>query len=772
SFRELLARVREVTLGAYAHQDLPLDKLVEELKPERDLSYTPLFQVMFVLQNAPMPPLELEGLTLNLLEFESGTAKFDVTLYVEDTEKGLKGSLEYNTDLFDAASIARMAEHLQTLLEGIVANPNQRLSDLPLLSATELQRLLVEWNDTRADYPKDVCIHELFQAQVERSPDAIAVVFEGEQLTYQQLNCRANQLAHHLQTLEVGPEILVGIHVERSIEMVVGLLGILKAGGAYVPIDPAYPQERLAYILSDSKVSVLLTQKHLVAKLPTHQTRVFCFDVDWKLIFQESEENLVSKVQSKNLAYVIYTSGSTGKPKGVLVTHQNLVQSTCARLCYYNEPVTRFLLVSSFAFDSSVAGIFWTLCQGGILQLPQHNAQQDPLKLSQLIAQTHVSHLLTIPSLYAQILAQALPQQLVWMRTVIVAGEPCPRDMIGLHGERLPHTSLFNEYGPTEATVWSSVYKCRSQEQTIHTSIGRPIINTQIYILDSYLQPVPIGVAGELHIGGVGLARGYLNHPELTQAKFIPNPFSDELGTRLYKTGDLARYLPDGNIEFLGRIDNQVKIHGFRIEPREIEAVMLQHPKVQETIVIAREDQPGNKRLVAYVVLNQEFTSITSNLRRFLQKQLPDYMIPSTFVVLEALPLTPNGKVDCRALPAPSQARSELEETFVPPRTPLEEVLAGIWAEILKLERVGVYDNFFELGGHSLLATQVISRVRKAFQVELPLNQLFELPTVADIAEAIEKLKENNTKLQTPIIVPVFREAGRMKLSSLIKKDQ
>jgi len=745
SFRQLLGRVREITLGACAYEDLPFEKLIQTLQPDRNLSHNPLFQVAFVLE-PPMPALNC-GWTMSQLDIQTDTAKLDLTLELDERPKGIIGRFEYNTDLFEASTISRMIGHFQTLLEGIVADPDKRLWELPLLTVAEQQQLMA-LNHTKVDYPLEACIHQLFEAQVERTPDAVAVVFENEQLTYRELNRRANQLAHHLQKLGVEPEMLVGICVERSLEMVVGLLGILKAGGAYLPLDPSYPQERLAFMLEDAQVSVLLTQQKLLAGLPEYKAHRFCLDTDWELVAQESEEKPVSRVTTDNLAYTIYTSGSTGKPKGVLVIHQNLVHSTSARLSYYSEPITSFLLLSSFAFDSSIAGIFWTLCQGGILVLPPDKFQQELLQLTKFIAQHQVSHLLSLPSLYTLILEQAEPQQLTCLRTVIVAGEPCSRELIERHSKQLAHTSLFNEYGPTEGTVWSSVYHCQPAGFRTQVPIGRPIANMQIYLLDKYLNPVPIGVPGEIHIGGAGLARGYLNRPELTNQKFIPNHFSDEPGQRLYKTGDLARYLSDGNIEFLGRIDNQVKIRGFRIEQGEVESTLLQHPTVRETAVIAREDIPGDKRLVAYVVPNPEQTPTIDGLRRFLKQKLPDYMVPSAFVLLDALPLTPNGKVDRPALPAPDQSRPDQSVTFVAPRSPIEQQLADIWAEVLRLEQVGIHDNFFELGGHSLLATQVISRLRQAFGVELPVRTLFEAPTVADLGARLETVRWAVQELQ------------------------
>jgi amino acid adenylation domain-containing protein len=736
-FRELLGRVRAVCVGAYAHQDLPFEKLVEELQPARNLSYSPLFQVMFALQNVPKQPLELPGIAVSLLAVDPGTAKFDLTLSMVQEGEELRGTVEYNTDLFDKTTITRLIGHFQTLLEGIVANPDQSIATLPLLTEAERQKFLLEWNRTQIEYPKNSGIQKLFEAQVERTPDALAVICGEERLSYQELNRRANQLAHHLQAFGVGPEVFVGIFVERSLAMVVGLMGILKAGGAYVPLDPMYPRERLAYMLADARTPILLTQQRLVERLPDHRAQVLCLDTDWEHISRESEENPVSTATADNAAYVIYTSGSTGRPKGVLITQRNVVHSTCARIAYYHEPVISFLLLSSFAFDSSVAGIFWTLCQGGTLVLPHGEGERDLEQLAMVIPQYRISHLLSIPSLYGLLLIQAKPTQLLSLHTAIVAGESCPKGLIERHRQLLPEVSLHNEYGPTEGTVWSSVYDCQSNALREVVPIGQPIANMQMYLLDAHWQPVPIGIPGELYIGGDGLARGYLTHPELTAERFLPNPFSNHPGARLYKTGDLARYLPDGNIEFLGRLDHQVKVRGFRIEVGEIEMVLGQHPGVQETVVVARTDGSGDRYLVAYIVPTPEWKPTSSELRHFLKEKLPDYLIPSIFVILQALPLTPNGKVDRQALPAPDQFPPEREESIVAPRTTIEEVLVDIWAQVLKRNQISIHDNFFDLGGHSLLATQLITRVRQAFQIEVPLRSLFETPTVAGLAMTI-----------------------------------
>jgi amino acid adenylation domain-containing protein len=589
-----------------------------------------------------------------------GFGETHFTLRVEFNREPYTDSiqLDLECDLTEIgnAQLEAIGSYYFETLTAMSNQPFARYESQCLLSEPEKYQQLMEWNNTATEHPQNWCIHQWFETQVANNPNAIALVFENQQLSYQELNCRANALAHYLQKLGVGPDVPVALCVERSPEMVVGILGILKAGGAYVPLDPAYPQEHLAFILEDTQVPVLLTQARLVPNLPTHKARVVCLDLDWHIIAQESQENPLGRTISDNLAYIIYTSGSTGRPKGVLVTHNNLIHSTSARSAYYLEPVTSFLLVPSFAFDSSVAVIFWTLCQAGTLILLKEGWQKDIWQLAKLIAQHHVSHWLSVPSLYKALLAHTEPSQLASLRTAIVAGESCSGEIVERHRQLLPHASLFNEYGPTEGTVWSSVYNCQNYNLNIAVPIGRPIANTQIYLLNSHLQPVPIGVAGELYLGGLGIARGYLNHPELTAQKFIAHPFSDAPGARLYKTGDLARYLPDGNIEFLGRIDFQVKVRGYRIELTEIEAVLQQHPGVRYAVVLARGEESSSKRLIAYIVPEQKFIS-TAQLRRFLRGKLPEHMVPNAFVILDALPLTPNGKVNRQLLPAPEQVQ-------------------------------------------------------------------------------------------------------------------
>ena len=768
SFKELLVRVKEVALAAYTYQDLPFEKLVAELQPERDLSRQPLFQVVFALQNvAPSADLQLSGLKTTSMTIHNKTAKFDLFLHLSDTSNGLTGWFEYSTDLFDAATISRMAGHFQTLLEGIVAAPDRCLLDLPLLTERERSQLLVEWNDTQVDYPQDACIHHLFEAQVAENPDAVAVVFVDagsgasqrveQQLTYGELNCRANQLAHHLRTLGVEPEVVVGICVERSLEMIVGILGILKAGGAYLPLNPRLPRERLAFMLEDARVSVLLTQERLVKSLPQTRAHVILLDKDCSAIATESTDNPISGVAPDNLTYVIYTSGSTGSPKGVLLEHRGLCNLAATQQKLFDVP-SRVLQFASFSFDACVFEVFITLVSGGTLLLSTQDSLMPGHTLIHLLREQAVTTVTLPPSVLAILPTENLPA----LRTIIVAGEACSPDLVDrwASGRR-----FFNAYGPTEATVCATVADCTSCN--MKPPIGHPIANVRCFVLNTQLQPVPIGVPGELYIGGAGLARGYLNRSDLTAERFIPNPFSNEPGERLYKTGDLARYLPDGNIEYIDRIDRQVKIRGFRIELNEIEAVLWQHPAVQTAAIATSEDVPGQKRLVAYVVQNPQYErtpkavadldaklapNIILEMRRFLQEKLPDYMVPSAFVLLDALPVTPNGKLDRSALPAPKSTRAKLEEDFVADRTPVEKQLVSLWTKVLGIENIGIKENFFELGGNSLLAAQLIAYVRETFSVELPVRCLFEQPTVEGLAQIIQTLHQKGISALTTAI--------------------
>ncbi|HVG59538.1 MAG TPA: amino acid adenylation domain-containing protein [Hyalangium sp.] len=751
-FRRLLDRVREVALGAFAHQDVPFEKLVEVLAPERDMGISPLFQVMFALQNAPEEGLHVEGLTLRELEdTETGTAKFDLTLDVMEVDGALQCSFEFNTDLFDREPIARMADHLRTLLEAVVAEPDRSITALPLLSEEERRQILGEWNATRRELPRAPFIHEWVEQQAERTPERAAVVFEERSLTYRELREASDRVAAALQARGVRPEVTVGLVFERSVEGVAALLGVLKAGGTYVPMDPAAPRERLEYMVSDSGARVLLTQRHLRPLLSFFSGEVLCLDVP-----EDVPASLPAPTRpaldGAHSAYVIYTSGSTGRPKGVQVSHANVLNSTFARHVAFPTVSKCYLMLAPFSFDPSVCGIFWTLINGGTLVLPPDALRESASEIPRLIARHRVTHLSFTPSLYSAVLDLASPEQLASLELIIVASEASPPALVERHSRVVPQAVLFNEYGPTESTVWATVDRCTPDPRATTVPIGRPISNMRAYVLDRHLNPVPPGVPGELYIAGDNLARGYFRRPELTAERFLPDPFAPVPGARMYRTGDLARFRRDGLIEFNGRVDHQVKIRGFRIELGEIEEVLTGHPGLLETAVIAREDRPGDKRLVAYVVAAEPPGPSSEELRAFLRVKLPEYMIPSSFVSMAALPLTANGKVDRRALPAPEVERAQ---EYVAPQGETEQRLAEIWAEVLGVPRVGRRDHFFELGGHSLLATQLISRVRRTFQVELPVRAIFDAPTLEHFAG---KLVEGPRPETGPVLAPVPRE--------------
>lgn len=767
TFIELLQQVRQMALDAYAHQDIPFDQLVETLQPQRHLSHSPLFQVMFVLQNSPSSKLELKDLQVTQIELERATAgaTFDLTLSMQEKDSAsgteLIGAFEYNANLFNADTIARMVESFHTLIEAIVANPQERIRTLPLLTASQKHQLLVEWNHTGTDYPQK-SIHQLFEEQVDKTPDAVALVFEDQQLTYQQLNSQANKLAHYLQFLGVEPEILVGVYLERSLEMIVGYLGILKAGGAYVPLDPNYPPERLNYMVADSQMSIILTHSsllpHLSLTLEQSQTKIICWDKDFEIeIASQSCDNPINNFTPENLAYVIYTSGSTGRPKGVLIQHSGLLNLVFWHLNNFQvKSSDRTTQLAGTAFDAAVWELWPYLVVGASIYLIKSEFLLSPEILQEKLTSHHIT-ISFIPTPLAEQLCLLPWSENTTLRTMLTGGDR----LNSYPSNKLPF-KFFNNYGPTENTVVTTSGQILSEESDgKFPPIGRPITNTQVYILDRYLQLLPIGIYGEIYIGGLSLARGYLNRPDLTSERFIANPFV--ANERLYKTGDLGRYLPDGNIDFLGRIDHQVKIRGFRIELGEIETVLTQHPQVQQVVVIVREDQPGNKYLTAYIVSATE-TLTSSELRQFLKEHLPEYMIPAAFVILKTLPLTPNGKVDRRILPKPETTNAELETAFVAPVTALETKLAEIWCTVLHREQVGIYDNFFELGGHSLLITSVISRIREHFSIVLPLRSLFTAPTIAELSQVItahqlEVQKQMATGMTVDTLPPLVPQA-------------
>jgi amino acid adenylation domain-containing protein len=779
TFRALLGQVRQTVLAALEHQDYPTLRLVQRLRPPRDLSRSPLCQAMFVLdkphrvaeQGVPAFArddtglgsalrINLGGIVMESIPLERRAATLDLVMLIIEATESLSASIRFNTDLFDAATIVRMAGHFRALLESLLRDPDAAIGDLAILTSAERRQLLVEFNDTGTADTRDICVHQLFEEQVRRTPDNVAVVFEAQQLSYAELNARANQLAHRLQALGVGPEVPVAVCMERCAEMVVGLLGILKAGGAYVPLDPAYPAERLSFMLTDARAAVLLTRGRIAPGNPGPGVHVLCLDVDQDAIAAESDRNLQSGAGAGNLAYILYTSGSTGQPKGVMVEHRGL----CNAITWIIQTLElsaedRCLLKTPITFDAAGRELFPTLLTGGTLVIAEADGHRDSCYLAATLRRAAISIFHCVPSLLQFLVEEPVFDNSLALRAVMCGGEALPTQLVTRFQSR-SKARLFNVYGPTETIIDSTCWLCEAANGGATSPIGRPIPNARIYILDSALRPAPIGVAGELHIGGMGLARGYLNRPELTAAKFIPDPFSVEPGARLFKTGDLARYLPDGNIEFLGRGDDQVKIRGVRIELGEIEAALGQHPAVRKVVVLAREDVPGDKRLVAYAIAD----STADELRRFLKDRLPDHLVPTAFVLLEAFPLLSSGKVDRRALPAPERTRPDLDKAFVAPRTPTEELLAGIWARLFDIERVGIHDNFFDLGGHSLLATQAISRMREALRVEIPLRRLFERPTVAGLADSIEGAHRAIQPLAAPPIVPVPR-TGDLVLS-------
>ena len=752
TFRELLSRVKQLAMEAYAHQDAPFEKLVEELQPKRDLSRTPLFQAMLVLQNTPAEELVLAGLRLTPVEFERKVAKFDLTFAMEETAEGLLGTIEYKADLFSRERIRHLSSHWRRLLESCTASPDTNIWALPLLEEPERRQIVEEWNRTEVEYPRQKTIVQLIEEQVQSTLEAIALVYEGRRLTYGELNKRANRLARWLQEQGVGPEVLVGLYLRRSLEMVVAVLGVLKAGGAYLPLDPETPSSRLKFVLEESAIGVVLTQTDLAGGLAHSGVPMLQLDGQPSAVEHYSAENLEPVASPDGAAYVIYTSGSTGEPKGVVNTHTGL----CNRLWWMQKQFRlgsydAVLQKTPYTFDVSVWEFFWPLLAGARLVLARPEGHRDSSYLTKLIVDQGVTTVHFVPSMLQSFLEEPEIVQCQSLRRVICSGEELSQALQERFFARLGWAELHNLYGPTEASIDVTHWHCRAESGARSVPIGRPISNTRIYILDRCRNPVPVGVPGELYIGGVGVARGYLRRPELTAEKFVPDLFSPE-PSRLYRSGDLARFRPDGALEYLGRNDFQVKVRGFRIELEEIESVLRQHEWVQECVVMAREAAPGHKQLVAYLVGDRQNAPTVTALRSWAKDHLLEYMVPGAFVMLGSMPLAHNGKVDRRALPAPDTARPELRHGYATPRTPTEQALAQIWAEVLKLDRVGVDDNFFELGGHSLLATQVISRIRDVLQVEVELKKIFTSPVLADFAEVVLQLRSMAQRSGVPPI--------------------
>ncbi|BAW24747.1 MULTISPECIES: non-ribosomal peptide synthetase [Pseudomonas] len=754
TFTDLLEQVQRRVAGAQAHQDLPFEQLVEALQPERSLSHSPLFQVMYNHQTeARGQARQLPGLTVETLDWERRTAQFDLTLETVEHAAGIAVTLTYATALFDEATIAQLAGHWQGLLAAIVAQPQQRIAELPLLNATQQQQVLHDWNRTQADYPVEQCLQQLIEAQVTATPDAPALVFADQALSYGQLNRRANQLAHKLREQGVGPDVLVGIAAERSVDMVIGLLGILKAGGAYVPLDPEYPAERLAYMMQDSGIGLLLTQAHLLAQLPVPEG---VQPLLLEPLAGYSEADLVHQTCPDNLAYVIYTSGSTGRPKGAGNSHRALVNRLCwMQKAYGLDAGDTVLQKTPFSFDVSVWEFFWPLLVGARLAVAQPGEHRDPQRLVEVIRQHAVTTLHFVPSMLQAFMGSAEVERCSGLKRVVCSGEALPAELAQQTLARLPGAQLYNLYGPTEAAIDVTHWTCRPGSDS-GVPIGRPIDNLKTHILGAGLQSVAPRAAGELYLGGVGLARGYHRRPALTAERFVPDPFDSTAqgGGRLYRTGDLARYRADGVIEYKGRLDHQVKIRGLRIELGEIETRLLEHPSVREAVVLDI-DGPGGKQLAGYLVVGeapadpQQQNALRSELREHLRHGLADYMVPTHLLFLERLPVTANGKLDRKALPKPDA--SVLQDSYVAPRSELEQQIATIWAEVLKLDQVGVTDNFFALGGHSLSATQVIVRVREATGIDATLKALFEQPRLEDFSRCLEEKNQQIDPIQAEL---------------------
>ena len=738
TFAALASRVCDVCLDAYEHMEMPLEPLMRALQRDGRSAQAPLFQAMMVLEHDEGALAPMGAATIEVLPHEHEAAATDVSLVVRAGASGMRMSIQYRTDLFDAETAERMLGHLLTLLDGAIRRPETPVSRLPLLSAEERARVVVEWNATAAPYPTGRAAHELITEQATATPHAIAVVCGRDRLTYAQLDARANGLAARLQQLGVGPGVLVGVGAHRSAETVVSMLAVLKAGAAYVPLDPAYPAERLAFVVRDAALRVVVGRPETLVSMG-----------EWPGVTMVSPEESAPidpnaprvAAGGQSLAYVIYTSGSTGTPKGVLITHENLVASTWARVTRYPVPVGRFLLLSSFAFDSSVAGLYWTLVRGGALVVPPEGSQLDAIALCTILRDERVTHMLALPSLYQVLLSEAAAADLESLRAVIVAGEACPDGLAVRHRERVPSAAFYDEYGSTEATVWSSVFGIEPDEPVRPVTIGRPIPNAQHYVLDARGEVVPVGVPGELYVGGAGVTPGYLRRPELTAARFVVDPFAPETGSgRLYRSGDRARWLRNGEIEYLGRVDHQVKVHGYRIELGDIEAALLREPRVRDAAVVVH-GVGAEQRLVGYVAVaegKRREAQDEAELRQFLRRELPEYMVPSTLIVLDGLPQTPNGKVDRRALPAPDAAAAG--PAYMAPADAVEETIATVMADVLGVSRVGAHGDFFALGGTSLVAMRLMARLSRALDVRLTWAMLFEASTVSALGARVRGL--------------------------------
>jgi amino acid adenylation domain-containing protein len=742
TFVELLARVKEATLGALAHAEMPFERLVEELSPARDQSYAPLFQVMFLLQNAPRDELDIPGLQARPVDLQLDVAKFDLTLGMTERGGELEGWFEFNTDLFDASTIDRMIGHWEQLLWGIAANPRQRVSALPILKAEERRQLLIDWNTTAQPHRGGSVLHELFEAQAGKTPDSLAVVGGDTRLTYRELDERANQLAHRLRSLGVSEGSLVALCLPRSPEMVVGLLGVLKAGGAYVPVDPDYPAARIGFMLQDAHAPVTLTLSPFAGRIPEGRSRIVCLDTDWTSIQAESRSRPGIAVDPSHCAYVLYTSGSTGQPKGAMIPHRAIANHMhWMQRVYPVGPSDVVFQKTPFSFDASVWEFYAPLLAGGRLLLAAPGGHRDPGYLIGTIAAARVTVLQVVPSLLRSLVEHPRFGDCDSLRRVFCGGEPLARELVQRFRQLLPRSALINLYGPTEATIDATAWDCTpgDPDSAGPVPIGRPIDNVRCYIVDEHAQPVPVGVPGELYLGGRGVGLGYWRRPEETAQRFLTDPFLEEPGARVYRTGDLCRYLANGAIEFLGRLDHQVKIRGFRIELGEIEAALFQHAGVKQAVAIVRDDPGIGPRLAAYLELQGPAVAGPPELRAHLKRLLPEHMLPAVIMVLPALPMTPNGKIDRASLPAPETGDVAKGREFVAPADQLETQIAQLWERLLDVPRVGRTDNFFELGGHSLLAVHLFVEIEKVLGKNLPLATLFTAPTVADLARVVRE---------------------------------
>jgi amino acid adenylation domain-containing protein len=748
TFLQALARLKQVALDAYAHQEVPFEKVVEALEPQRDMSRSPLFQILFVHQSSALPLTALADLSLRLHNIESTTATFDITLMVAESEQGLLSIIEYNTDLFERETIERLLEHWQLLLESIVANPEQPVQYLQLLTPAE-QHQLNQWNPSFLPYPSHPCFPTLFAEQVQRAPHAIAIFSEGQTLSYLELHQQSNQLAHYLQRHGIGLEFHVGVCMERTPQLIVTILGILKAGAAYVPVDPNLPEERFFFLLKDAQVPLLLTQQSLRERIPAFPGPCIYLDDEHPIIAQESMDNLDIDLDLANLAYIVYTSGSTGTPKGVLLTHRGLYNLVEVQKHFLGiQASDKVLQFSSISFDSLIWEIVMALGTGASLCIGGTYDVLPGQELLHLLRRQAITIMTVPPSALAVLPAQDLPD----LHTILSVGEACP---VALANTWSQGRRFIDGYGPTEMTVCATLGDFSVGQEKL--TIGKPISHTQVYLLDRFYQPVPVGAVGEIFLSGDGLARGYLHQPDVTAERFIPHPFSHQPGARLYQTGDMGRYRPDGTLEFLGRIDQQVKLRGFRIELAEIETALLQHPAIHQSIVLMHEHADRGKYLVAYLVAKDKELS-QETIRHYLQRRLPVYMIPASFVFLDTLPLNQSGKIDRQSLQHLHATQTQEQSAVAAPRNEVEELLVDLWSEVLGLPQIGIHDNFFSSGGHSLLASQLIARIRATMRIDVPLMHLFTSPTISEFAAVLPQYETTSGQ-----IAAIARTRKRLK---------